>query len=289
MAVSSSFRLFFWPFIKGAQLGWWFFKRCLSVVLAVFIGIFMALSVALIFPNAWIPIVIEKYIEHKTKFPVHIGDSKCNLFKGHFEFHNISITNAINRYPIDHAISIQVLEVDVKPSSIWRKNEEIIFPKIFLDIDDITIIRNNKGKINFIELFEGQERSRKDIADTPHPPKIENNNGNLSFISHTAQAQNSSQGRKWRIEQLTLHLDSLYCKDYKQASQEKSLELFYRHQWTQVTSLHEITDVLSTDLRSYGVSFFVQSIFDSILSLPGISQENDGMRALKSLIKRVLS
>jgi hypothetical protein len=274
-----------------AELVWWLCKRCLSVVLAVFIGIFMALSVALIFPNAWIPIAIEKYIEHKTKFPVHIGDSKCNLFKGHFEFHDISVTNAVNHYSIDHALSIQDLELDIKPSSLWHKNEEITFSKIFLDIDDITIIRNAKGKINLVELFEGLSHTRKDTPDLSFPPKVKNNNGKLSFVSssHTVQPKSSSSARKWRIGQLTLHLDSLYWKDFKQDSSEKSLELFYRHQWTQVTSLREITDVISTDLQPYGMSLFIQSIFDTLLNFSGVSRINESINALQSLGKRVLS
>jgi hypothetical protein len=291
--MSVFFRIILWPFVKIIAFTWWILKKCLSVLLATFLGTSMIAFVALIFPNTWLPVYIEKHIENKTGFSMQIEESKCNLFKGHFEFHNALMINPANRYPVDHALSIETFTMDIQPKSLWKdfwSQEEFIISNIYLDIDDITVIRNSQGKINFVEWFEGLGCRENNTTNSNLSPSETENTDTFSYVSKKSQTKNNSDSRKWHIEQLTFRLDSLRWKDFKpEKPQEKSFELFYRHQWTQVSSFHEITDTILTDFKSYGISFFLQSILHSFLNLPGISNAHGGIQALQSLSKRILS
>jgi hypothetical protein len=293
--MSVLFRIILWPFVKVIELLWWLCKKCLSVLFAIFLGIFMITIVLLIFPNTWLPVIVDKYIENKTGFSLNIEKSKCNLFKGHFEFCNILMINPAHSYPVDHALSIEVFNIDIPLYHLWKslwKNDELIISNIYLDIDDITITRNAQGKINFVECFDSfdsRKRGRSTALPDADTAEDNKNKNAFSYVSQPHPTKDSSS-QKWRIEQLTLHLDSLRWKDFKsEKPQEQSFDLFYRHQWNQITSLQEITDTLSTDFKPYGISFLLQSIFSSFLNLPGVSHAHGSLQALQSLGKGILS
>ncbi|MDR0728240.1 MAG: AsmA family protein [Puniceicoccales bacterium] len=295
------FHVILWPFLKALELLWWFLKKCLSVAFAILLGLFLVGGVALIFPNTWLPFLLERHIENKTGFSFHIDTSRCNLFKGHLEFENILMKNPSARYPVDHALSIEMLEIDIRPSQLWKSfwhNDELLISNLYLDIDDLSIVRNAQGTINFVEYFDALSRE-KDRKSPPDPSASANNGpdnpqdqGNsFSYVSIAEpKGQDKKEKARWRIEQLTLHLDVLRWKDFKPAKvQEQEFHIFYRHQWIQVTSLDTITSTLLTDFKPYGISLFMQSIFDSLLGLPGISQAHSGVKLLQSLSKRALS
>jgi len=296
--MSTLFHAILWPFLKVLEFVWWLCRKCLLVLLVIFLGFAMALITALIFPNAWVPIVIERYVGGRTGFALHIEDSRCNLFNGHFEFRDVLMTNPADRYPVDHALSVEILSLDVHPTDLWKSlwnGDELVIPNFYLDIDDMTIVRNSQGKLNFAEWIGGLS-GHEDAVDTSEhaPDECEGNPDNFSYVTPKASAP--SPGRKnvrerpWCIEQLTLHLDTLRWKDFKpEPPQEKSLELFYRHQWAQVRSFQTITDTLLNDLKPYGLSFFLQSILSSFVSLPGLSHLRDSLQVIHATGKRILS
>ncbi|MDR2419788.1 MAG: hypothetical protein LBD40_00475 [Puniceicoccales bacterium] len=281
-----------WPFIKIIELLWWLFKKCLAALFAIFVGICVVILVLLIFPNTWLPVLVDKYIENRTGFSVHIEESKCNLFRGHFEFHNVLLINPAHRYPVDHALSMEVLDLDIKPSCLWKnlwESGELVFPNIYLDMDDLTIVRNAQGDINFIEFFDKLGGVVGNTASPDSHPDFTDDNPET--VSNTLRRRNNNSiNRRWRIEQLTLHLDSLRWKDFKsEKPQEQSFELFYRHQWRQVIALQEITSTILADFKPYGISLLLQSIFNSFLDIPGISHAHNSLKALRSLGKGILS
>ncbi|MDR3143458.1 MAG: AsmA family protein [Puniceicoccales bacterium] len=293
------FHVILWPFLKVLELLWWFLKKCLSIAFAIFLGFFLMGSVALIFPNTWFPFLLERHIENKTGFSLHIDTSRCNLFKGHLEFENILMKNPAARYPTDHALSIEMLEVDIRPSQLWKSfwhNEELLISNIYLDIDDLSIVRNTQGTINFVECFEalsrekGKKSSPNSSESAATPDNRQDQRSGFSYVSTGQKSRNGKEEARWRIEQLTFHLDSLRWQDFKSSKvQEQSFEIFYRHQWTQITSLDTIIHTLLTDFKPYGISLFMRSIFDSLLGLPGISHVHGGVKMLQSLGKKVLS
>ncbi|MDR2377600.1 MAG: hypothetical protein LBD54_02515 [Puniceicoccales bacterium] len=297
--VHAFFHVILWPFLKVLELLWWFLKKCLLAIFVIFLGLFLVGGIALVFLNTWLPFLLEWHIENKTGFSLHIDTSRCNLFKGHLEFENILMKNPATRYPIDHALSIELLEVDIRPSRLWKSfwsNDELLISNIYLDIDDLSIVRNAQGTINFVECFDalGREKGKKspDLSESAKDQDSVQGQGNgFPYVSAAgSKGPNKKEEAKWRIEQLTLHLDILRWKDFKPAkAQEQEFRIFYRHQWIQITSLDTIIHTLLTDFKPYGISLFMQSIFDSFFDIPGISQVHSGVKALQSLGKRVLS
>ena len=143
-------KVLFLPFKLVAKFLSFIFQGILSFILFAIVMLLLFVGTLVGTFNFWFPSVSNWYLSSKTGFELQIDKSECSLFKGIIDFKGIHLLNPQNAFEQTKFVNIDYAYVDVDMMSLLKP--EIIFNKIALKVDDVTVIKNNADQINALEL-----------------------------------------------------------------------------------------------------------------------------------------
>lgn len=238
-------------------------------IIKFFAKIFLVLTLSLILilacGNFWLPWIIRWQTHSLTGFSAKIESSRGSLFKGYVDLRELAINNPSDRFNESSFISFNELGIDVKLTSI--PTNVVILEKVIIDIDTITLVKNIDGTYNYSVFIDN-------INDSFDNEKS----------STTASSKEKTLTKKLHIEKLTFAIKSVKIIDEKTGNvNEYSIK--YEREFSNIDDISSLIKPLVTDLGKYGLSAFIQSTFQSVLELPGISQATDGLTKVKDVSK----
>jgi uncharacterized protein involved in outer membrane biogenesis len=244
------------------------------LILAVIVAVILAGG------NYWLPHVVGWQICHKTGFRAHIDSSIGSLFSGYIDFRNLDIFNPRDRFDATPFVSMGRLAADVNVRSLLTGT--VMLDKIVIDIDNVTIIKGAEGVYNY-QLFA------RNMASSVAPSETISRAGNVPKGQNSQRKQPSkSIAKKIRLGEVTFALKSVTIIDESTGEPAREHSINYRRTFTNVEDADTAIDAIVSDLNRYGVSIFVQSVFNSILHLPGIDQVSSGATVIKDISKETI-
>jgi hypothetical protein len=233
----------------------------------------IVLIVVLASGNIWLPYVVRWQVHSKTGFRAHIDSSCGSLFRGHLDFRDFDILNPKNKFNNNAFVSFNELTADVNLRSLLTGT--VVLDKIVIDIDNITLIKNADGVYNCQHFVKNISRP------TPAKTAPVKNKSN----SRGKNVPAGGNAKKMCLKKVAFTLKSVKIIDESGAEPAKEYSLNYRRKFTNIEDANAIIKPLMADLSKYGVSLFVQSVFDSVLHMPGVDQVTDGVMTIKDISK----
>jgi hypothetical protein len=239
----------------------------LAIILVV------VLIVVLASGNCWLPYVVGWQIRCKTGFRAHVNSSRGSLFRGYLDFRDFDILNPKGKFDSKSFVSFKELSADVNLRSLFTGT--LILDKVVINLDSVTLVKNTDGVYNG-QLFAKNTSSHPVISETI-----------LNDVSVTRKRKPEARKNtgKIHLNKVIFTLKSVKIIDESGTDPTKEFTLNYHRKFTNVEDVNTVIKSLTTDLSKYGVSIFVQSVFNSVLHLPGVDRVTGGITTIKNVSK----
>ncbi len=242
----------------------------IKLLLKCAIMLALILLIVLACGNLWLPWVINWQVNSLSGFKTVIQSSRGSLFKGYVDLRELSIQNP-KQFKEPAFISFNDLGTDMDLTSIFKNT--IVLENIIIDIDNITLVKNVDGTYNYSMFIDN---INKTIGK-----KSANNQ------DQKTQKETSTSAKNIQINKLVFSINSVKIIDESNGD-IKEYSINYRREFSNISDPSTLVTPLVTDLSIYGLSSFIQSTFQSIGDLPGISHAKEGIIKVKDSSKEAV-
>ncbi|MDR2807314.1 MAG: hypothetical protein LBB11_04150 [Puniceicoccales bacterium] len=237
--------------------------------------------------NYWFPKAAQTYVTHKSDFNFHVGQSQCALYRGLVDFNNIEIQNPEKKFSQENCMSIDRFMVKVNLLSFLKS--ETVIDEVFINIDKVTCERTEDGRINLMELKTAFSPKESTASTEAVESRSKRKRGSQKS-SAKAGTQDASAGDSFKfvIKKLHLHVGSFELYNITAKKEHKTINANLTWNFVDVHSTKEIGDTITTQLQNYGLSIIIQSLWGTVLDLPGIKTAKQAVQKVGQFSQDVL-
>ncbi|MDR1456999.1 MAG: hypothetical protein LBI34_03035 [Puniceicoccales bacterium] len=192
--------------------------------------------------NLWLPRLAPFLVRNDSGFRLKIGQSESNVFTLNFNLYDVALENN-GHYPVSKFVELKQFSTDLLLFSLFKK--QITVEDFVLDLPQVTYVKNENGDVNveeFLKSFSGKHRN-----------------------SRARPKENGQEmDRELYFDHFLLHIGKVIMMDYTVDPVKVSeIRLDYTLEMENASS-KLLVKKLTSDLRSRGALFLMQSVFNSI-------------------------
>jgi hypothetical protein len=276
------------PF-KLLRFSWRFLISFIHFLAVLSIVLSLLFTIALLSFNWWFPAAAEWYVEHKSGFKLHIGQSNCAIYRGLIDFNGIEIQNPEGKFSQEGCLKLDRLMA--KTNLLTVMSPEIVIEEVVLGMERVICEKNSGGETNlgtFQNAFSMLQKNDLDSAPKRRRGARKRNRGDGEKTAAVADGASNNgplklfaqSGSRFVIRKMMIHVGSFELHNITASGEQQVVDVNQTWTLTNVHSRKEVIDFVTARLQKYGVNIAIQSVFGAIFNLPGV-------RSVKSAMAKV--